>query len=94
MTIIRDENTHDFFPFLWHHTNSILYLLKHRGKSTVANFVVYISSLRLSNGSTLQVVEDKVSLALSTDDSYDEDGSFLGEYSNITSGKKYEEMFV
>ena len=46
----------------------------------------------VSNGSTL--ASDGVSLALSTEDKYDDDGSFFGEYSDVASIKKYEEMFV
>ena len=51
-----------------------------------------ISSVYVSNGSTLAT--DGVSLALSTEDKYDDDGSFVGEYSDKTSSPKYEEMFV
>ncbi len=47
----------------------------------------------VSNGSTL-AAGDEVSLALSTEDKFDDDGSFVGEYSDKTSRKKLEEMFV
>ena len=49
-------------------------------------------SMYVSNDST--VAPDELSLALSTEDKYDDDGSFVGEYSDITTTKKYEEIFV
>lgn len=54
---------------------------------------IYFYSTYVSNGSNV-AVGDEISLALSTEDKYDDDGSFLGEYSDWTLTKKYDEIFV
>ncbi|XP_028404873.1 contactin-3-like [Dendronephthya gigantea] len=51
------------------------------------------SGVHVSDGSTL-AGDEEVSLAMSTEDKYDDDESFVGEYSDKGSTKKFEEMFV